>query len=172
MKPKGVFKGLETVRGKCQHGIVPDKCDSCLEAWEREQFAADQEAIQEQIELEARKMGRKQVDGILKRAEEILGRKDDAGKARWTLLPWKPLERIVQVLEFGAKKYAREGQPGEDNWQKVENPQERYTNAALRHLVARMNGEKNDPETGLPHLAHLGCCVLFLLWFDEKEAKS
>lgn len=36
----------------------------------------------------------------------------------------------------------------------------------MRHLTAWWGGEKSDPESGEHHLAHLGCCVIFLLWFD------
>jgi hypothetical protein len=34
------------------------------------------------------------------------GRKDDSGKPRWSLLPWKQVEDIVKVMTFGSKKYA------------------------------------------------------------------
>lgn len=85
-----------------------------------------------------------------------VGRKFDGGKLDYTLLPWDALEDVVRVLEFGAQKYAR------DNWKHVENAETRYTAAAFRHMVARMNGEKTDPETGLDHLAHAMCCLLFI----------
>jgi hypothetical protein len=32
----------------------------------------------------------------------------------------------------------------------------------LRHLFAIMRGEDNDPESGLPHIDHVGCCWMFL----------
>jgi hypothetical protein len=85
------------------------------------------------------------------------GRKFDAGKPDYTLLPWDSVEEIVKVLDFGAKKYAR------DNWRHVDNAESRYLAAAFRHMAAHAKGEQNDPETGLPHLAHAGCCILFLL---------
>ena len=69
---------------------------------------------------------------------------------------------VLAVLEFGAQKYA----PG--NWLKVSEPHERYTNAALRHLVARIEGEVRDPESGLPHLAHAVCSLLFALHFEAQ----
>lgn len=94
------------------------------------------------------------------------GRKDDQGKLRWTLLPWVSVSQIVRVLEFGAEKYA----PG--NWKKVSNPVDRYADALLRHVIAWTNGEKLDPESGHHHLAHAGCCVLFLLWFDHQPATA
>jgi hypothetical protein len=89
------------------------------------------------------------------------GRKDDQDKARWDLLPFGSVAQVVDVLTYGAKKYAP------DNWQKVPNPKGRYVAAALRHLSAYAEGEKVDPESGKPHLAHAVCCLLFLMWFDK-----
>jgi hypothetical protein len=89
------------------------------------------------------------------------GRKDDQDKPMWNLLPLGPIREIVQVLTFGAKKY-----DADNNWQKVENPTERYFAAMMRHIDAWRAGEHWDPESGLPTLAHAGCCLVFLLWFD------
>ena len=52
---------------------------------------------------------------------------------------------------------------GPENWRKVDDLQNRYTSAALRHIVAHMEGEKYDEETYLSHLAHAMCCLLFKL---------
>lgn len=93
----------------------------------------------------------------LNAAHDTQGRKFDAGKLDYTLVPWDGLEEIVKVLEFGAKKYAR------DNWRYVEKADVRYLAAAFRHMIAYNQGEKTDKETGLSHLAHAGCCILFLL---------
>jgi hypothetical protein len=93
-----------------------------------------------------------------------LGRKFDAGKLDYTLVPFEGLEEIIKVLMFGAQKYDRH------NWKHVDNAQQRYTAAAFRHMAAHAKGEKNDPETGLSHLAHAGCCVLFLLALEQQEA--
>jgi hypothetical protein len=90
------------------------------------------------------------------------GKKYDSGKPRWSLLPKGAVASIVDVLEFGAKKYA------ENNWQLVPDGKTRYYDAAMRHLEAWHNGELNDPETGLPHLAHAGCCLMFLGWLDGQ----
>jgi hypothetical protein len=84
-------------------------------------------------------------------------RKDDDGKDRWTLLPFKGLQQVVKVLGFGAKKYAPHA------WRLVPNGRERYLDAAFRHLVAVSQGEELDAESGLPHLAHAVCCCLFAL---------
>jgi len=90
-----------------------------------------------------------------------IGVKHDQGKLEWTLVPWKSLKEIVEVLMYGNKKYP---DPTNANWKKVE--PERYRKALLRHVIAWMDGEKNDEETGKSHLAHAGCCILFLLHFQ------
>jgi hypothetical protein len=97
-----------------------------------------------------------------RRTEVTEGKKYDSGKPRWSLLPKGAVASIVDVLEFGAKKYA------ENNWQLVPDGKTRYYDAAMRHLEAWHNGELNDPETGLPHLAHAGCCLMFLGWLDGQ----
>lgn len=88
------------------------------------------------------------------------GVKHDAGKPRmdrWTLLPPHATAAVVRVLVFGVKKYSAWG------WQKVVGWRWRYTAALLRHVFAYARGEARDPETGEHHLAHAGCCLLFLL---------
>lgn len=90
------------------------------------------------------------------------GVKGDSGKPRWSLLPWKQVKQVVEVLTFGAIKY-----PSADNWKKVE--PERYKDAMLRHITAWLSGDKLDEETGKSHLAHAGCCLLFLMFFDDEE---
>lgn len=83
------------------------------------------------------------------------GKKFDAGKARMELLPPRPLMEIAEVLAFGAEKYAAW------NWSEGI-AASRLFGAMLRHLWAWWCGEDNDPETGKSHLAHAGCCLLFL----------
>jgi hypothetical protein len=91
------------------------------------------------------------------------GLKFDDDKPRWDLLPLNPIEDIVKVLTFGATKY------GPNNWRGVENAKERYFAALLRHIVAYRKGEYKDPETGLPHIAHALCNLVFL---HELEAEN
>lgn len=95
------------------------------------------------------------------------GNKNDQGKLRWDLLPWAEVKEIVKVLTFGAKKYA------DNNWQLVPDARARYFAAIHRHLEAWHSGEVLDKESGLPHLAHTACCLLFLLWNEARtESKS
>lgn len=94
------------------------------------------------------------------------GRKFDAGKLDYTLVPFEALDEIVKVLMFGAQKYERE------NWRHVDNAMQRYAAAAFRHLTAYSKGEANDPETGVSHLAHAGCCILFMLGVEKQHERN
>lgn len=83
------------------------------------------------------------------------GVKFDQDKPRMDLLDPLWLEETAKVLGFGAKKYAAH------NWRQGI-AQSRLIGAALRHLMAHQRGEDKDPESGLPHLAHASCCLMFL----------
>lgn len=89
--------------------------------------------------------------------EKVVGTKNDAGKMLWHLVPLDALREIIRVLMKGAEKYT----PG--GWEHVTSPRDRYYNALLRHVTAWYEGETHDPEWGLHHLGHAGCCLLFLL---------
>ncbi len=94
------------------------------------------------------------------------GLKHDNGKHRWDLLPIAPIEAIIRVLEHGAVKY------GIDNWRDLKSQETRIYAAALRHLTAWKKGEKIDPESGLSHLAHAACNLVFMLEFKENEKQE
>ena len=88
------------------------------------------------------------------------GRKFDGNKLEYGLLPAYALEETVRVLTFGAQKYER------DNWKKVPDSKRRYFDALQRHVWAWKQGEQIDPESGLHHLAHAMCCLMFLYEHD------
>lgn len=87
--------------------------------------------------------------------------KADAGKPRPTLVPVSLVEAVASIREYGVAKYH-----DPDNWKKVE-PQ-RYKDAAYRHWLAYIKGEKLDPESGLPHLHHCACNLAFLIEMEGK----
>lgn len=58
----------------------------------------------------------------------------------------KALLEVAKVGTFGAKKYAP------DSWKNIE--QEAYVSALFRHLLAWLDGEKYDNESGFNHLSH------------------
>lgn len=84
------------------------------------------------------------------------GLKYDAGKPPMMLLDKYALEQIALVLAYGAQKYSK------NNWRNgIEVT--RLLDAAIRHIYAS-DYEDIDAESGLPHLAHAGCCIMFALW--------
>ena len=91
------------------------------------------------------------------------GRKFDGGKLQYGLLPPLALRETVKVLTFGAEKY----EP--DNWRRVPDSHRRYFDAAQRHLWAYKEGEVIDPESGVNHIAHAICCLMFMLDLDEQK---
>jgi hypothetical protein len=91
-----------------------------------------------------------------------IGRKFDGGKPMYGLLPPLALRATVDVLTFGAQKYEI------DNWKYVDDSKRRYFDAAQRHLWAWKEGEQEDSESGMHHLAHAICCLMFLHEHDVK----
>jgi len=89
--------------------------------------------------------------------------KYDDQKRRFDLIPYDALEEIIKVLEAGAEKYS------DHNWSRG-CVWSRYWSATMRHVTAWWMGESADQETGLSHLAHAGCCILFLLAFELRNA--
>ena len=87
--------------------------------------------------------------------------KHDGDKVRMELLSVDALKAIAEVMTFGAIKYK------DNNWRKGFDWSRLY-GATLRHLTSHMNGEDLDPESGLSHLAHAGCCIQFLLEHEVR----
>jgi hypothetical protein len=93
-----------------------------------------------------------------------IGQKHDQLKPLYNLIPPNAESAVVDVLTFGAQKYAPE------NWRHVENAEQRYLAAAMRHIAAHRKGDIDDSESGLPHLAHAVCCLMFILELDQEPA--
>lgn len=100
---------------------------------------------------------------LLKAEEFAVGLKYDKEKPRTDLLDPDWMTSVADVLTFGAKKYSNESRSGAHNW-RGGIAYSRLIAAALRHLFAIMRNEDTDPESGLPHTAHLSCCIMFLHW--------
>ena len=94
------------------------------------------------------------------------GIKFDKEKIKMELIPLSTVLEVAKVLTFGAKKYAP------NNWMKLENAEERYRGALLRHLTAHESGERIDKESGLLHIAQVMTNAMFLLWFELEKTKN
>lgn len=90
--------------------------------------------------------------------------KDDGKKLRMHLLPVDPVLDIVKVLEFGAKKYAPNAWREGVAWTRI-------MDAAERHLASWKKGDDYDKESGLNHLAHAACNIIFLLEYERTSTR-
>lgn len=84
-----------------------------------------------------------------------LADRNNKDKLKWSLVSWKALEPMVQVLMFGANKYSTW------NWAKGL----KYTEiceSLQRHLNSFIEGEDDDPESKLHHVGHILCNAMFL----------
>ena len=88
--------------------------------------------------------------------------RSNAGKTQWSLVDFEAIKPMVDVLMFGAKKYAP------NNWKKGQ----KYTDmidCLLRHVMAIARGENIDPESGLPHIGHVLCNGMFISYMMENK---
>ena len=97
------------------------------------------------------------------------GLKYDTGKPRLFEMLEDFKEAFIEVSkvwEFGANKYEKH------NWAYVDNAEDRYSNALLRHML---EGDTRDYESGLLHASHVAWNALARLYFiiqKEKEATN
>lgn len=88
----------------------------------------------------------------------------DEGKPPLACLPPEGLRAVARVQEYGHKKYG-------DFWNYRKGMEAtRQMSCAMRHILAYMDGEDLDPESGEPHLAHATCRLMFALQ-NIKEGK-
>lgn len=112
---------------------------------------------------------REQLNNAVNQSKQILkieAVKFDQGKVDWSLVPFEALEGMAQVLEFGAKKY--------DRWNWTTGGGFKWTRvlaSCLRHIFAFMRGEDVDPESGLSHISHAQCNLLFLAYYIRNKDK-
>lgn len=100
------------------------------------------------------------------------GRKDDNEKVRIELFPPEALFAISDVLTSGARKYADRNWEHGMKWSRV-------FGALMRHMWAWWGGRgptrrnflfgELDTETGKSHLWHAGCCIAFLIAYEERD---
>lgn len=89
--------------------------------------------------------------------------KQDEGKCPLGrgLLAYFPraLEEVAYTSQWGAQKY----QVGYGDRTYLTVDENRYLDAALRHIMAHLSGELLDPESDLDHLSHAAWSVLAAL---------
>ena len=94
-------------------------------------------------------------------------KKYDAGKLEYDMFPNSVLEDVIQVMMYGAytKGYDK------NNWMLCEDTN-RYYNALRRHTESWKAGEYFDPESGLPHLSHALCNMVFMHYLEQQKRKD
>lgn len=89
------------------------------------------------------------------------GARANLGKRDWSLLPLHLMDEVVGAWEHGERKYKAW------NWAKGMPWSVPYA-CIMRHLVAFWwKGERDDPESGYHHLAHVMCNVMMLLHYER-----
>jgi hypothetical protein len=89
------------------------------------------------------------------------GARFNSDKPDFSLIPLVTLEDEARVWEYGKRKYAAW------NWAKGM-PWSVPFACIQRHMAAWQRGEDNDPESGLPHMAHVACNVRMLLLYSKN----
>lgn len=90
------------------------------------------------------------------------GTKHDDGKLPYDLIAPELLSSIALVLQHGEKKYGRR------NWEKGMRWGRPFA-AMMRHMWDWWCGDKLDRDSGLSHLAHAACCLMFLIAYEERK---
>jgi hypothetical protein len=93
----------------------------------------------------------------------MAGLKYDTGKLKYHLIPPEAIKAIAEILTYGAEKYH------ENSWQGLDDFDNRYYDALMRHIEAWRQGENIDSESGKLHLAHAATNAVFLLWKNLGE---
>lgn len=95
-----------------------------------------------------------------------IGKKYDKGKLRYDLIPPEVIEELAKILTHGANKY------GPDNWKYLEDPENRYYAALMRHLQDWRKGNFIDEGSGESTLSHVMTNVAFLIYFEKQKTKE
>ena len=88
--------------------------------------------------------------------------KDNLGKPPIDLMSSKAIIAIAEVMGYGARKYKPH------NWRLGLSWSQTFA-SMQRHLLAWNDGQDIDPESGLPHLAHAGCQLMYLLEYAQTN---
>ena len=70
----------------------------------------------------------------------------------------RAFDSMAKVLMFGGEKYER------NNWMKPSPNKLSAADSLYRHVLAMINGEMDDSDSGLPHIGHIMCNVMFLTY--------
>jgi uncharacterized HAD superfamily protein len=101
-------------------------------------------------------------------ADIIKAYKKDEGKPRMDLLDPEFLVDVAKVLTMGSGKYDQSQKVYQNNWRQGGMRWGQVYAAAQRHMNAFWSGEEIDDESGLPHVAHAACNMMFLHYYARN----
>ena len=88
------------------------------------------------------------------------------GKPDWTLIDFKSLRPLVDVMTYGAKKY------DVDNWKlPCENPRQ-HLQSAMRHMLELVDGNEIDDESGCLHSGHVIANMMMYNYHKHRNIKN
>lgn len=90
------------------------------------------------------------------------GKKFDQGKPSVTLIPSEAILGTANALTYGAKKYGRHNYREGIAFS-------RLVDAAMRHLLAFIDGEDVDVESGNPHVDHAMASLAMLAYMIKNK---
>jgi hypothetical protein len=133
------------------------------------------------------------ISELERQKEKEVALRYNEGKLRWSLIDWKSLEGLVEVLQYGADKYSifedSQGNnlkgvdimdisnfkniytlktSGANNWKKGLELNS-ILDSAMRHIMKMMNNEFIDEESKLLHAHHVICNMMFWVHFYNKK---
>lgn len=153
-----------------------------LEMWEDKKYEETQQTQTEQPHRETLEETRKWIEEQEKQYKDNAQPQDttdytikyDQNKPKLSQFPREAMEAVAEVMEYGARKY------GSGTWSRVE--AQRYVDAAARHLYAMQDIDENgrecinlskiDEESGLEHLYHLACNVVYAVAIYRRTKRN
>jgi hypothetical protein len=147
----------------CKHAdldIYSETCDPCIATPRKINFVPAKSDITVDNQLTPTEYAQLHQVGDVNSAAKGSGARYNAGKPDFSLIPLCTLEDEARVWEYGKRKYAAWNWAKGMDWDVV-------FACAMRHMAAWQRGEENDPESGLPHLAHAMCNLRMLTLFSR-----
>lgn len=150
---------------RCKHDCAPadsvgGNCDLCQDCWESECSRSWWVLVAAlSFDEKASEMHERDLPRLYAPDAEGENPKDRIGKTKPPLHLIPPAAEILEavVMGLGARKY----QPF--NWRTSKVRATVYISAARRHLAQWLDGNNDDSESGVSHLAHARACLGILL---------
>lgn len=102
----------------------------------------------------------KTTEGVYMKKNKENKIKDIKNKPTFSVVPCEIMYAIEMTRQYGIKKYGNK-----KKWKKID--VKYYYEALYRHIIKIINGEKEDSESGLPHIYHAACNIAFIISIDS-----